>query len=285
MKPAPRLGRMGLGNGMRGFRLRQRLWYTEYVAGVIKECICSVIFRRKNEETRRPLTCPALPKRRRWLIIKGMGLRPVASFAQIPRETGRRDMFHWKKRYQIVFDIETDGSKSSRVCQLSYLIVSRWRVKGKNMYFSLDYMNYHAQKVHGLSVYKLRRLSGGQVFADRAEEIYRDFAGAEVWIGHDVQCDVRYLTGEFKRIGKTLTPPATFCTLKRYTREANIPLKQNPSKLKPPRLEELMQHFGITPELVTRKCKKWFGGGDRAHDARYDTVATYLCMLVGEEKA
>ena len=106
-------------------------------------------------------------------------------------------------------------------------------------------------------------------------------------LGLELSAVVGVFGGEqkFKRIGKTLTPPATFCTLKRYTREANIPLKQNPSKLKPPRLEELMQHFGITPELVTRKCKKWFGGGDRAHDARYDTVATYLCMLVGEEKA
>ena len=45
---------------------------------------------------------------------------------------GRSDLI-FKKRYQIVFDIETDGSKTSRVCQLSYLMVSRWRVKAKNM--------------------------------------------------------------------------------------------------------------------------------------------------------
>jgi len=191
----------------------------------------------------------------------------------------------FKKRYSIVFDIETDGSKGSRVCQLSYLIVSRWRVRAKNMYFKLDYMNYHAQKVHGLSVYKLRRLSNGEVFADRAEEIYRDFANAEVWIGHDVQCDVRYLTGEFRRIGMKLDPPPTFCTLKRYTEEVGIPMKNNPGKLKPPKLEELMRHFGITPELVVKRCRRWFGGGDHAHDARYDTVATFLCMQVGEEQA
>lgn len=193
-------------------------------------------------------------------------------------------MFSYFKDYSIVFDIETDGSKSSRVCQLSYLKVYKWRVVGKNMYFKLDYMNIHAQKVHGLSVYKLRRLSNGDVFADRADEIYRDFANADVWVGHDVQCDVRYLTGEFRRIGVKLKPPATFCTLKRYTKEVNIPLKQDPTKLKPPKLEELMKHFGVTADLVTRKCAKWFGGGDKAHDARFDTVATYLCMLVGEEQ-
>lgn len=190
-----------------------------------------------------------------------------------------------KSKTQIVFDIETDGSRECRICQLSYLIVSRWRVRGKNMYFKLDYMNYHAQKVHGLSIYKLRRLSGGDIFAYRADEIYRDFARAELWIGHDVQGDVRYLTQEFRRLGMHLPQAPTFCTLKKYTREVGIPLKQNPAKLKPPRLEELMHYFGITPELVAKKCKRWFGGGERAHDARYDAAATYLCMLVGEEKA
>jgi DNA polymerase-3 subunit epsilon len=189
-----------------------------------------------------------------------------------------------KRKTQIVFDIETDGSRECRVCQLSYLVISRWRVRGKNMYFKLDYMNYHAQKVHGLSIYKLRRLSGGDIFAYRADEVFRDFSRAELLIGHDVQGDVRYLTQEFRRLGMALPATPTFCTLKKYTREVGIPLKQNPSKLKPPRLEELMQHFGITPDFVAKKCKKWFGGGERAHDARYDAAATYLCMLVGEEK-
>ena len=46
-----------------------------------------------------------------------------------------------------------------------------------------------------------------------------------------------------------------------------------------------MRHFGITPELVVKRCRRWFGGGDHAHDARYDTVATFLCMQVGEEQA
>lgn len=190
-----------------------------------------------------------------------------------------------KPKKIIVFDIETDGSRESRVCQLSYLIVGRWRVRGKNMYFKLDYMNYHAQKVHGLSIYSLRRLSGGDIFASRADEIYRDFADADMWVGHDVACDVRYITNEFSKLGVKLATPRLFCTLKRYMREANIPLKQNPAVLKPPRLDELMKHFGVTPDLVTKKCAKYFGGGERAHDARYDAVATYLCMLVGEGEA
>ena len=102
-------------------------------------------------------------------------------------------------------------------------------------------------------------------------------------IGHDVAGDMRYLRDEFARVGVKFPDIPRFCTLQHYTREANIPLKQDPSKLKPPRLEELMKHFGITPELVTRKCRKWFGGGDHYHDARFDAAAAYLCMVVGEE--
>ena len=96
---------------------------------------------------------------------------------------------------------------------------------------------------------------------------------------------MRYLRAEFARIGVQLPDIPLFCTLKRYTKEANIPLKQNPSILKPPRLGELTEHFGLSQEFIAGKCAKWYGGGDHPHDARYDAAAAYLCMLVGEGKA
>ena len=40
-----------------------------------------------------------------------------------------------------------------------------------------------------------------------------------------------------------------------------------------------MEFFGITPEQVIEKSEEWFGGGGAAHDARYDTAATYMCLL------
>ena len=55
--------------------------------------------------------------------------------------------------------------------------------------------------------------------------------------------------------------------------------------LKPPKLTELTEHFGLSEELIASKCHKWYGGGDHPHDARYDAAAAYLCMLVGEEMA
>ena len=185
----------------------------------------------------------------------------------------------------IALDVELDGMHPSRIIQLSYLIIDGRRVRGKNMYFKARAINCYARKVHGLGVYQLKKLSGGDIFACRADEIYNDFKDCKLVIGHDVAGDMRYLRAEFKRVGVTLPEIPIFCTLKHYTEEANIPMKQNPNQLKPPKLTELTEHFGLSQDLIAEKCARWFGGGDHPHDARYDAAAAYLCMLVGEGKA
>ena len=185
----------------------------------------------------------------------------------------------------IALDVELDGMHPSRIIQLSYLIIEGRRVRGKNMYFAAKAINRHAKKVHGLGVYQLRKMSGGDIFACRADEIYNDFKDCKLVIGHDVAGDMRYLKWEFARIGVELPDIPLFCTLKHYTEEAHIPLKQNPNILKPPKLSELTEHFGLTQEFIAAKCEKWYGGGDHPHDARYDAAASYLCMMVGEGKA
>ena len=139
---------------------------------------------------------------------------------------------HEKKR-MIALDAELDGMRPSRIIQLSYLIIDGRRIRGKNFYFSVDAINRHARKVHGLGVGQLRRLSGGDLFAHHADEIYRDFEKCGMVIGHDVAGDMRYLRDEFARVGVKFPDIPRFCTLQHYTREANIPLKQDPSKLKP----------------------------------------------------
>ena len=70
----------------------------------------------------------------------------------------------------IALDVELDGMHPSRIIQLSYLIIDGRRVRGKNMYFAAKAVNRYAKKVHGLSVYQLRKLSGGDIFACRADE-------------------------------------------------------------------------------------------------------------------
>lgn len=196
-----------------------------------------------------------------------------------------KKLFHIKKPDKwISVDVELDGMHPSRIIQLSYIIIEGKKVRGKNMYFAAKAINRHAKKVHGLGVYQLKKLSNGEVFAHRADEVYNDFKDCKLVIGHDVGGDMKYLRSEFARLGIDFPAIPIFCTLKHYTKEANIPLKQNPNVLKPPKLTELSDHFGLTQEIISKYCDKWFGGGDHPHDARYDAAAAYLCMLVGEGK-
>ena len=102
---------------------------------------------------------------------------------------------------QIAMDVELDGMHPSRIIQLSYLIIEGKRVRGKNFYFAAKAINRYARQVHGLSVYQLRKLSGGKGFIDYADEIYRDFADCKLIIGHDVAGDIRYVEdGAEKRL-------------------------------------------------------------------------------------
>ena len=185
----------------------------------------------------------------------------------------------------IAMDVELDGMHPSHIIQLSYLVIEGRKIRGKNFYFAARAINRYARQVHGLSVYQLRKLSEGKTFIDHADEIYRDFVDCKLIIGHDVAGDIRYLRREFDQIGVKLPNYPIFCTLKHYTEEAHIPLKQNPKVLKPPKLTELTEHFGLSEAFIASKCHKWYGGGDHPHDARYDAAAAYLCMLVGEEMA
>ena len=183
----------------------------------------------------------------------------------------------------IALDVELDGMHPSRIIQLSYIIIEERRIRGKNFYFAAKAINRYARKVHGLSVYQLKKLSGGRGFVDHMDEIYNDFKNCKLIIGHDVAGDIKYLRREFQRYGIALPEYRFFCTLKHYTEEAHIPLKQNPNVLKPPRLEELCDHFGLTETFIADKCRKWYGGGEHYHDARFDAAAAYLCMVVGEK--
>jgi DNA polymerase III epsilon subunit-like protein len=194
----------------------------------------------------------------------------------------------FRKKYDktIALDVELDGMHPSHIIQLSYLVIEGRRIRGKNFFFSAKAINRYARQVHGISVYQLKKLSGGKGFIDYADEIYRDFIDCKLIIGHDVAGDIRYLRREFDHIGVKLPNYPTFCTLKHYTQEAHIPLKQNPNVMKPPKLTELTEHFGLSQDFIAAKCRKWYGeGGEHPHDARYDAAAAYLCMLVGEEMA
>lgn len=180
----------------------------------------------------------------------------------------------------IVFDTEATDLTPGQICQLSYLMVTDGQeVTGKHLFFAVDEMSEGAQGVHGMSIGDLELLSGGRRFEDCAQQIFDDFKGAQILVGHNISADDRYLRVEFERCGLKLPKIRTFCTMNYFTSDTALKRKVNTGRPKPPKLSELCEHFALTDELIAQQSEQWFGGGGSAHDARFDTAATYLCLL------
>jgi DNA polymerase-3 subunit epsilon len=184
----------------------------------------------------------------------------------------------------LIFDTEATDLIPGQICQLSYLLADGENISGKNLFFEVDDMSEGALEVHGLTMDMLRELSGGARFEDAAQEVYEDFASAKVWVGHNVSADEKYLRVEMERCGLKLPKKPTFCTMNYFTSDMNLMRKVNIGRPKPPKLTELVQHFELTEEFVAEKAAEWFGGGGALHDARFDTAATYLCLLEGTKR-
>lgn len=183
----------------------------------------------------------------------------------------------------IVFDTEATDLTPGQICQLSYLMIDDGQVMGKNLFFAVDEMSEGAQGVHGMSREDLDALSGGERFEDRVDEIFADFSGASLLVGHNVSADDRYIRVEFERCGLNLKRIKTFCTMNYFTSDAQLKRKVNTGRPKPPKLSELAEYFAISEEEIAARAAEWFGESGAAHDARYDTAATYLCLLKATE--
>ncbi len=184
----------------------------------------------------------------------------------------------------LIFDTEATDLVPGQICQLSYLLADGERVTGKNLFYEVDDMSEGALEVHGLTLEMLRELSGGARFEDRAREVFEDFAAAKLWVGHNVSADDRYLRVEMERCGLKLPKKTTFCTMNYFTSDMNLARKVNIGRPKPPKLTELVQFFDLSEEFVAEKAAEWFGGGGALHDARFDTAATYLCLVEGTKR-
>lgn len=184
----------------------------------------------------------------------------------------------------IVFDTEATDLTPGQICQLSYLMIENGKVRGKNMFFAVDDMSDGSQEVHGMSIEDLDELSGGERFEDRVDEIFADFQWADMLIGHNVAADDRYIRVEFERTGRKLPKKKTFCTMNYFTSVTNLKRKVNTGRPKPPRLEELWEHYGLEVDAIAAQSEVWFSGGGKAHDARFDTAATYMCLIEATKK-
>lgn len=184
----------------------------------------------------------------------------------------------------IVFDTETTDLRPGQICQLSYLIAEHGNVTGKNMFFSVDEMSEASESVHGMSMERLKELSGGERFEDRAREIFDDFSACKWMAGHNVAFDNRFLRTELTRAGYELPKIRTFCTMCYFTGDMQLLRKFRTGRPKPPKLIELAEYMELKTEDVEKNSEAWFGGGAAAHDARFDATMTYMCMAEGARR-
>ena len=74
----------------------------------------------------------------------------------------------------LYLDTETTGLRPGQICQISYIMQTKNSVVAKNMFFTVDSVEYGAYSVHGFSVEKLKELSKGKRFEDCVLEIKED---------------------------------------------------------------------------------------------------------------
>ena len=179
----------------------------------------------------------------------------------------------------LYFDTETTGLYPGEICQLSYVMQDKGGVSAKNFYFSVDFVEYGALAVHGLTAEKLNELSGGKWFACFADEIEKDFLAADMVAAHNAAFDLSFLSAEFRRAGKDLYVQNTFCTMKKFTPVCKIAGRFR--GYKHPKLSELCAFMGITERDISEQAQRLFGACGAYHDARFDAAAVYLAVNRG----
>lgn len=186
----------------------------------------------------------------------------------------------------IFFDTETTGLKPGHICQLSYILVDTNikpnKTVGKNIFFTVDYVEPSAEDVHGFSVEILHELSRGKTFKDSLESFAEDFKAADIFIGHNVNFDIKFLTYELNSCNENFNPDHIFCTMNYYKNICKI-VNYN-GNYKNPRLEEVVKFLNITSSQINSLSQKLFQGNGNFHDARFDTTATYLIVTQGIKK-
>jgi DNA polymerase III epsilon subunit-like protein len=67
-----------------------------------------------------------------------------------------------------------------------------------------------AEATHG---WEDKVLAHQPLFATEADRIYGGLAAADIWLAHNVAFDVRFITQEFERLGRSLPDRGKFCTM------------------------------------------------------------------------
>lgn len=182
----------------------------------------------------------------------------------------------------LYFDTETSGLYPGQICQLSYVMQDQTKSQAKNFFFTVDNVEYSAYMVHGFSVEKLIRLSGGKRFTSFIDEIRLDFERADLVVSHNTAFDFMFMRAEFERLGYVFTVKNELCSMKSMTPVCKLSRSKG-TGYKYPKLSELCAYFGITDREIAVTSEKLFGKSARFHDARFDTTAVYLAVNYGME--
>lgn len=184
----------------------------------------------------------------------------------------------------LFFDTETTGLIPGRIIQLAYIMQTESETVAKNFFFAVEYVEPSAVRVHGFTPEKLAVLSDGHTFSSDIDEIYDDFARADLIVAHNVKFDINFMIAEFCYQDRRFRYNEEFDTMKFFTSVMKLP-RENHMGYKYPKLSELVEYLDLYPYDVTRKTAELFSvssvGG---HDARFDTAALYLAFNEGANR-
>ena len=182
----------------------------------------------------------------------------------------------------LYFDTETTGLRPGQICQLSYVMQDGDSLSSRNIFFTVDNMEYGAYMVHGFSKEKLQVLSGGKRFENFIDVIEQDFLSADAVVSHNTAFDFMFMRAEFERLGKIFKVKNEFCSMKKATPFCKLKRSRGDG-YKYPKLNELCGCLGISNSNILSASEKIFGNKTGFHDARFDTTAVLLAINAGVE--
>ena len=183
----------------------------------------------------------------------------------------------------LYFDTETTGLHPGQICQLSYIMQDGDKLSARNIFFTVDQMDYGAECLHGFSMEKLRILSGGKRFKDFIDVIEKDFLSADVVVSHNFAFDSMFMRAEFERLGRVFKTKKEFCSMKASTPLCKLKRSRGDG-YKYPKLSELCEYFDIDNYKILSASSNIFGSKTGFHDARFDTTAVLLAMNKGMDE-
>lgn len=107
-------------------------------------------------------------------------------------------------KIMIAFDVETTGKNpdTDQIVEISMVLYEAGKEETYNQLIRPDIpISKGAQAVHGISMEDVAEMPG---FAQVADEIEEFLGKAEVFVGYNVQFDIRCVEKEFERIGREI---------------------------------------------------------------------------------